>query len=155
MLYCGYQNNSLVKKALEYVPQEIFEAIEERIAFICLGSDACRVARKLCEDKEIIILSESIFPKSFTDESKPDFRYLIFCILHEVAHAVQKHKSPLFDKLTRQDIDHQESEADKLALDWFNSNISELPHLGLNPITIDEVRAQQDINKRKWDEYCK
>ena len=153
MLYCGFQNNSLIEKALVYLPTEIMNSIKNEVVFICLGSDACRLSRNVYENNEIIILSQTIFPKGYCSEDDPAFRYFIFCVLHEVAHAIKKHKSPLFDNLTPQEIEDQEREADQTAISWFNSHIDKMRHPDLKPITTKEIEEQKETNQKKWNEF--
>ena len=149
MLCCGLQNNSLIAKALEYLPSEILDSIENEVVFICLESDACRLARNVYQNNEIIILSQSIFPKGYWTEKDRIFRYFVFCILHEVAHAIKKHRSPLFDNLTSKEIENQEREADQTAIFWFNSHIDKRQHPELKPITDKEIEEQKEINQSK------
>jgi len=44
--------------------------------------------------------------------------------LHEIAHAIKKHKSPKFDGLTEEQNQAQEEEADNLAFMWFLRPVS-------------------------------
>ena len=134
-------------------PSEILDAIKNEVVFICLGSDACRLARNVYENNEIIILSQSIFPKGYCTEKDPIFRYFIFCVLHEVSHAIKKHRSPLFDNLTPQEIEDQEQEADRTAISWFNSHIDNRQHPDLMQITDKEIEKQKEINQKKWREF--
>jgi Zn-dependent peptidase ImmA (M78 family) len=46
--------------------------------------------------------------------------------LHEVAHAIRKHKSPRFDNLTEQENQAQEDEAHTIATEWFNERVEAL-----------------------------
>jgi len=138
--------------ALKYLPDDIFDNIEGKIAFTVLNSDACRVARQICETNELIVLSHWIFPKGCISESDKESRYFIFCVLHEIAHAVLRHKSPLFDKLSVKENEKQESEAKKLAIAWYNDHVAEFKNLGLPPISIEEIREQQERNQKRLAE---
>ena len=116
MIDCGcYQFNKWVQDALQYLPMEVLDEYKERLAFISTF-EACRLAREYCEKREIILLSEKTFPKGYTDYTRPQDRYFIFTILHEVAHAIKKHKSKRFDSLTDQEDQAQEDEADAIAI---------------------------------------
>src|SRR3989304_8948648 len=113
--------------------------------------DGCRLARVLCETREVIVLSEHVLPKAHANAGQPDVRYFIYVVLHEVAHAIRKHRSPEYDSLTSDEVDTQEREADALAFQWFNDHITALPNPYLPVITLDEIaRAQarsQEIMK--------
>lgn len=149
MLHCGEQYNQWVQNALEYLPRDILEEHKDRLAFLATADkDGCRVARRLCEKREIIILSERILPKAGANESQPNVRYFIFVVLHEVVHAVKRHRSPLYDSLTREEAATQEREADDLALEWFNAHITALRSPYLRPLTredIDEAQARSRV----------
>ena len=152
MLYCGLRFNSWVENALNYLPNNVLNEINGKIAFTVLDSDACRVARQICEKNELIVLSHWIFPKDCISESDKEARYFVFCVLHEVAHVVLKHKSPLFDGLLVQENEQQESESNELAIIWFNTHIAKLDHLDLPPISIEEIREQQERNQKRLSE---
>ena len=79
------------------------------------------------------------------DDSKE--RYFVFVILHEIAHAVKQHSSPLLDRLTQEQIAAQEQEADEQALSWFNDYVEKNMHLNLKLLTHDEIEAVKRINQ--------
>lgn len=140
MIHCGTNSNIWVENALEYLPQDILDENKDNIAFISTReSHACRLSRHLCEKREIIVISECIFPKNGSAEDKKKVRYFTFVILHEVAHAIKKHKSPLFDELTQGEIQRQEKEADDLAISWFNNHVELRNNKLLKPITHEEI----------------
>ena len=156
MLNCGHNYNQWVQNALRYLPQDIFDEHKENLVFLTTADiDGCRVARHYCENREVILLSERILPKQYAnagqserilpkqinDAGQPDVRYFIYVVLHEVAHAIKKHKSPKFDKLTREEDQAQEDEADRLALEWFNQHIEDNPNL--KPLTKEDVELEQ------------
>lgn len=147
MIHCGSEYNHWVEIALQYLPEEIFEEYKDKLAFIStIQVDACRVATYLCETKELILLSHRIFPKAGKGEGHSSGRYFIFAVLHEVAHAIQKHGSPLFDNLNQEKIKEQEKEANELALSWFNDHLlSKNPEL--TPLTMEEVEKAQAKNQ--------
>ncbi len=147
MIDCGDLYNQWVENALRYLPPEILDANKEKLVFISTAqTDACRVARNYCENREVIFLSERILPKLGASEGQPKVRYFIFTVVHEVAHAIKKHKSPKFDNLSEVEIQAQEDEADKMALDWFNQYIVERNNKYLKPLTPQEIKIQQDKN---------
>lgn len=147
MIDCGDLYNQWVEYALHYLPPEILDANKEKLVFIStaqLGSH--RVARYYCENREVILLSETILPKAGATEGQPEVRYFIFTVLHEVAHAISKHKSPKFDNLSEVEIQAQEDEANKMALDWFNQHIEKRRNRYLKPLTQQEIKIQEDKN---------
>ena len=77
-------------------------------------------------------------------------RYFIFVVLHEIAHVVKNHRSPLLDKLTKEENEAQEKEADDLAIDWFNAYIATRNSPYLKSITPDEI-TESKRNKSKTD----
>lgn len=146
-LDCG-DYNKWVELALEYLPHEVFDEHSEKLAFISMAHrDGVRLARILCETREIIILSEHVLPRGFTDEGQSDVRYFIYVVLHEIAHAVKKHRSPLYDALTKEEMRCQEQEADDLAFQWFNDHITTLDNPYLSAITRQEIESTQTKNK--------
>ncbi len=149
MIECGYRYNQWVQVALEYLPRDALDENKENLLFLSTTElDACRVARHLCENREIIVLSERILPKQGANGGQPDVRYFIFAVLHEVAHAVKEHKSPKLDNLSEQEKHAQEDEADKMALQWFNEHVKELnnPYIKLIEITeINEIREKNQV----------
>lgn len=80
-------------------------------------------------------------------ETDPKARYFIYVVLHEVAHATKKHKSPIFDNLTRDQLEAQEKEADELALSWFNDHVVKKNNEHLFPITKEEIKVAEDKNQ--------
>jgi len=150
MLYCGnrYNYNFWVAHALKYLPADIFFEFRDKLAFYSTAErDACRVARAIGEEREIILLSERILPKSRAEEDHSEVRYFIFVVLHEVAHAVKKHRSPLLDKLTHEEASAQEKEADDLALTWFNDHVKERNNPYLKPLIFEEVEEAKRKNR--------
>jgi hypothetical protein len=144
MLHCGSRYNGWVQEAVEYLPEEVLWAYRDRLAFISTGeSDGCRVARALCENREIIVLSERILPKRGMNEAAPEVRYFIFVVLHEVAHAFLEHRSPMFDGITPEENEAQEAEADALALGWFNDRIKEKAHPDLGALDKEQISVVQ------------
>ena len=148
MLDCGDRYNQWVQYALEYLPVAVLDENKENLVFISTAQrDACRVARHHCENREVILLSDRILQKQGANEGQTEVRYFIYVVLHEVVHAIKKHKSPKFDNLTEQKNQAQEDEADVIALEWFNEHIRELNNPYLKPITREEIRNIQQKNQ--------
>lgn len=149
MLYCGILNNGIVETALCYLPDNIWNQINGKIAITTLNSDACRLAQKICKHDEIVVLSPWIFTyiPAGACEADREFRYFIFCILHEIAHAILKHSPP--EELSSKENEEQEDEADKYAIEWFNKYVLENARKGLTQINIEEIREIQEEYQRK------
>jgi hypothetical protein len=154
MVYCdcGRWNNRAVETALNYLPHDIYSKIDGRIAIITLRSDATRLAKKACEHEEIIILSPWIFTfiPSGSDPTHAEFQYLIFGILHEIAHAVFDHKPP--NEITEREKIAQEAQSDEYALKWFNKYALENRDKGYKTITIEEIKETQKEYKKKLEQ---
>ena len=147
MIDCGHSRNQWVEIALHYLPFEILDGNKESLAFIALSEcDACRLAPQNRE-REVILLSDRIFPKSGVAVDHPSARYFIFVVLHEVAHAICKHKSPKYDGLSSEENDLQEKEADDLAYSWFNQYVEDEGNPYLLPITPQEIHEIQERNQ--------
>ncbi len=147
MIDCGKSGNHWVEIALGYLPIDILDRHKEDLAFIAVDEcDACRLAPQYRE-REIILLADRIFPKSSESESDHPARYFIFAVLHETAHAIQRHKSPRFDRLTAEEIQAQEAEADQLALEWFNQHVSDSDSQWLSPLESNEIEDAKDRSR--------
>jgi hypothetical protein len=153
MLDCGDMYNQWVQNALEYLPRNIFSKYKEKIAFVAMGQrDGCRLAKKLCKSREIILLSEHVLPKSGANEGESDVRYFIYVVLHEVAHVIKQHRSPIYDSLTNDKVEIQEAEADDMALKWFNDHVNiqnnpNMPFLSKEEINIAKGKSQDYMKK--------
>jgi hypothetical protein len=99
-----------------------------------------------------LALSDRVLPKQGADEGQPEVRYFIFTVLHEIAHAIKKHKSPKFDGLTGEQNQAQEEEADSLAFGWFNQHIEELNNEHLPSITKEEVETAQQKTQQLMEQ---
>ena len=148
MIDCGSRYNGWVETALRYLPPKTLDEYKEDLAFVSTAEmDACRLARKYCESREVIILSERILPKENAREDQLEVRYFVFAVLHEVVHVVNKHKSPKFDHLTPDENNIQEQEADQMALRWFNEHVEERQNPHLQKLTIEEIETARANNQ--------
>ena len=152
----GAYANTAVRSVLEnYLPPDVLSNFDGRLALVSTGDvDGIRLTRSFCSDRDVIVLSERILPvKSGDEEFHPDYRYFIFVVLREIAHACKDHLSPLSDDdLTAPQVETQTREADELALKWFNEHASTT--LFQPPISIAEVeelseKARASRNKNK------
>jgi hypothetical protein len=90
MLDCG-PFNRMVEIALAYLPPRVLDEHKERLAFVCMAHrDGTRLAQRLRETREIIVLSEHGLPDYHSHEGQRDFRYFIYIVLHETAHAIRR-----------------------------------------------------------------
>jgi len=148
MFDCGDWSNQWVQFALEYLPRDVLDEHKEGMLFVATGQrDGCRLAPVLRQNREVIVLAEHILPKAHANEGQPAVRYFIYVVLHEVVHAVKRHRSPLYDSLMPQEAEAQEAEADDLALKWFNEHIKDLANPYLPPITRDEINDAEAKSK--------
>ena len=86
--------------------------------------------------------------------STSNYRYFIFVVLHEIAHAYLKHLSPKLDSLTDSEMEAQEDEADKLALQWFNGYVEARANSFLPKLTRDEIdKAKTKSTKEREKIY--
>ena len=137
-----------VEVALSYLPPDILKDLEGKLTIVgTTRSDGFRIATRTREGCEIIVLSERLFPKGNATEDRADVRYLIFVVLHEIAHAIKNHRSPLLDGVTPEENAAQEAEADRMAYDWFNARVRERNNPYLRELTEKEVREAQARNQ--------
>jgi hypothetical protein len=135
-----------LKIALDCLPSFVVDDLRNRLAiFTMTHRRGIRLSRPLCENYEIIFLSEEVFPRSGGFVHEDGFRYFIFIVLHEVAHAYFKHKCPLFDKITPEEINKNEAEATTKAIEWFNMHISRAGITDQKPMVDDEIKLL-DLN---------
>ena len=147
VLNCGPVYDDWVVEALKYLPKDVQAEVQRTVSFYSTASrDGCRIGRAICERREIILLSERILPNVASEVDDPHVRYFIFIVLHEVVHAIKKHRPP--SDLSSQDNDAQESEADALAFSWFNSYIEALKNPHLKPLTQEEIDEAKKKNLR-------
>jgi hypothetical protein len=141
LIECGDDYaNAAVRSVLEnYLPSDVLSAFDGRLAFVStLGVDGVRLTKSFCRDRDVIVLSERIIPVTSEDEEfHPVYRYFIFVVLREIAHACKEHVSPFSNDLTAPQVESQTREAEELALKWFNEHASTT--LFQPPITISEI----------------
>ena len=157
MLDCGESYNRWVEIALEHLPIEVFDENKEKLVFVSTAErDGCRLARRYCEDREVILLSERIRPKRGMSLGDTEARYFVFVVLHEIVHAIKKHMSPKFDSLSPEENTAQEDEADTVALEWFNAYVDAQNNEYMTHLTIGEIEAaqaqSQERMKKQFDD---
>ncbi len=148
----GAYANAAVRSVLEnYLPSDVFNAFDGRLALVSTtGVDGVRLTKSFCRDRDVIVLSERIISVTSEDEEfHPDYRYFIFVVLRELAHACKDHLSPLADDLTAAQLETQTREADELALNWFNEHASTT--LFQPPISMAEVEELSEKARVRRD----
>ena len=139
---CGIYCKHWIEVALECLPETVWAEWHDKLAFLSTDvRDAVRLTRKTRENYEIIFLSERIIPVGPLSEAHPDVRYFEFCVLHEVAHAINDDLPP--DEISTEQTQLQEERANRLAFDWFNSYLAQRAHTGLRLFTVEELQAAQ------------
>ena len=141
-----------IKIALEYLPEEILRDEGGNLAIIGIGGiGACRLPQHY-RDREIVLLSDWVFPPAGHSEGDETGQFFIVTLLHEIAHAVCRHKSPSLDKLSPEENQAQEAEADSLAIDWFNRHVEVRNNKYLKPMQTPKFRAIVDRYANLSDE---
>lgn len=131
-----------IRSALKYLPQGVLDHLAEELTILTMTDKAAtRLSRPLCETKEIIFISDRIFPRVGFLESESGFRFFVFVVMHEIAHAYLKHKCPVYDGIGRDAVNKQEREADLLARDWYNEYVAAHPEIEIPQITCEEMTA--------------
>ncbi|MDG9671827.1 hypothetical protein ONV78_29090 [Hahella sp. CR1] len=147
-----------VEVALKCLPKVIFSELKSNLAIIEVNNiAACRLAaaQRSCE---VIILTGYIFPpegRTLLDEEavqKKGVRSFLMIVLHEIAHAYKMHKSCKYDGITKKENNHQEDEANRLAVDWLNEYLGSIGYEKYS-FSIEEIQAYIDniveFNKRR------
>ena len=130
--------------ALEYVPSEVQKSEFENLAIIGLGRvGGCRLPKRYRE-REVVLLSDWVFPPAGQSEGDDSGRFFIVTLLHEIVHAVRKHKSPRLDSLSHSQIQDQEAEADEVAVNWFNLYVNASSNRFMKSISVAEFREIVD-----------
>ena len=133
-----------VEIALGYLPEEILKEEGANLAIIgvgCIGG--CRLPQAY-RQREIVLLSDWVFPPAGRSEGHAAGQFFIITLLHEIAHAVRRHKSPSLDKLTPEETHAQEDEAESLAISWFNRHVELSSNKYLKAVQTAEFREIVD-----------
>jgi hypothetical protein len=151
VIECGEDFKGIVRAALDYVPKEILQGLEDNIAiFSCPSCDGKRISIEWLKNRDIIniiILPERIFYYAKNRPfSRPEGRYFVYIVLHEIAHAFKEHLPPL--EVNEAEIERQENEAKDLAIEWFNSRRSgKEKKLGYDEIAKLETESDKQMKK--------
>lgn len=140
----GRSHTRWIEIALEYVPEEVLAKEGDNLAIIGIGeTGACRLPEQYRE-REIVLLADWIFPPVMHSEGDEVGRFFIISLLHEIAHAICRHKSPRLDQLTPAENLSQEDEADRMAVKWFNCHVERVGSEFMRPTTTTEFRELVD-----------
>ncbi len=140
-----------IKTALEYLPEEVLSKEGNKLAIIGVGGiGGCRLPDHYRE-REIILLSDWIFPPGVKSEGDEEAKFFIVTLLHEIAHAICRHKSPKLDKLSDKEFKAQEDEADEMAIDWYNTHVTEKGNEFLSPMQVSTFRELVDRFSKLYD----
>jgi hypothetical protein len=147
MLQCSAEANNWLEHTLTHcLPCHLLEEWQDRIAYISAEErDAFRINKALRESCELIFLSEHIAPSPRMNEADSIVRYFMFVCLHETVHAIKQHRPP--NEISREENESQESEADRLALQWINGYLEERNHPDMPPLTEKEIERAQARNR--------
>lgn len=146
-----------IEIALAYIPNEVLGETASNLAIVSLGSiGACRLPDQY-RQRELVLISDWMFPPAGDSEGDDTGRFFIVSVLHEIAHAICRHKSPLLDELAPEESRAQEDEADALAIRWFNQCVQRHGNEHMKPIERDEFRTLVDRYAKLSDylEECK
>jgi hypothetical protein len=104
------QLTAILAKALSRVPTDVVDRALEgcRYLMVVPQQGGCYIPASALGKRDLVLL-----PHSFFDESEEE---QINVILHETAHFIRQHKSPLYD--FDLDYDAQEQEANELVEEW-------------------------------------
>jgi len=141
--------------ALEYLPKDILRVEGPNLAIVGVGDFGGYRLPKQYREREIILLSEWIFPPSAHSEADDSGKCFIVTVLHEIAHAVYRHKSPNLDNLSSEEDKTQENEADNIAIDWYNSHVESQDNDYLTSIEVSTFRELVDRFSKLYEEIAK
>lgn len=129
---------SLITNALAYLPYPKRRKIPRFVSSIVTmyGNNGC------CFDtseKRIVYISEEIIPDKGIGDYTLYYKWFVYTVLHECAHAVLKHKP-----VSEDDPRHarQEKHAQKLAVLWLNHTEREKGHQETSCSNLNEVHGQ-------------
>lgn len=146
-----YSNNCdekvTIKTALEYLPDEILEKWKGLLAILTMDRrHGIRIDENIRKDKELVFLSDKIWPPGAAKETDLSFRFFIFVVLHEIAHVELRHGS--------ENKAEEEHEADKKAMEWFNAHAEKINSSkpdSIQMLSCKEIIANKDfIEGRDW-----
>lgn len=138
-------------RTLQILPQADQRWVIENVFYFSTYGKAygSRMSRGLCQAKEIVYLSEKLFPLQF-DLTSWNARFFVLIVLHETAHAKRQHKCRVYDGISEAEYDRQEREATSDAIEWFNRYASEN---GIEPLSVEEEAASKIMLDKFVDDF--
>ena len=141
--YYSHREQDL-KNSLVYIPCEVKRKLNEHEKPILIFTTHDRFGYSSAPKSipYVIIVNDAIFPNGHTREDRM-YRFFVFTVLHEVAH--------VYMDITGTPIeDQEESQANKLAEDWYNEHAN---NQGLDSLSYDsEIKATQiEIEKAMFE----
>lgn len=132
-----------IEKAIDYLPKSLIKDWpKQKIAIITMyGRTGIRVSKSLRENREMIIISERLFPRDGIFEEHPIYKHFIFVVLHEIAHIFLDHP----EIIPEDEKDEYEGAAHKQAKKWYDKHVAELGFAELDIEEMLKINEQIDI----------
>ena len=100
-----------------------------------------RLSKSIRENREIIVISERLFPRDGIFEDHPIYKHFIFVVLHEIAHIILDHP----EVIPEDEKDEYEGAAHKQAKKWYDEHVAEL---GIAELTDLDIEEMLEINEQ-------
>lgn len=132
-----------MKTAIGYLPNELVNAWpKKKVALITMFDRlGLRVAEDLRENRELVFLSERVFPRNGVPQDDRIYKHFIFVVLHEIAHIYLDHPQTI----PEDERDKYEGEAHNQAKEWYDQHAANLQLSELNLEEMKEINNQLDI----------
>lgn len=134
---CSREAETCIVHALQCLPSKVLD--DTKFLFVCVdNSDARRLVVENYQGYEIIVISEFVVPRNWKTEDEWSKRYFNFVLLHEVGHALYRHKSP--NSISSEANSSQETDANNFAYKWLNAYLASKK---MEPFTENELLESQ------------
>lgn len=136
-----------IETAIGYLPSSLREEWpKQEVAIITMHSRlGLRLSKSLREEKEIVFLSERVFPRNGgLFEKDPVYKHFIFVLLHELAHIFLDHPQTIMEE----EKDEYERAADNKAKEWYDEHAREI---GLPELDLEEMQQINGYIDREFD----
>lgn len=132
-----------IKNAIGYLPLDIVEQWpKQKVAIITMFDRlGLRVAKELREDRELVFLSERVFPRNGVPETDQIYVHFIFVVLHEIAHIYLDHPQVM----PKEERDPYEDAAHNQAKEWYDQHARKIGLPELNLEEMKQINVQLDI----------
>lgn len=89
-----------IKTAIGYLPMALVnEWPKQKVALITMYDRlGLRLSKDLRESRELIFLSERVFPRNGVPEENQIYKHFIFVVLHEIAHIYLDHPQKILEE---------------------------------------------------------